>query len=158
MIEVPSAVTMAETLARHVDFFSIGTNDLIQYALAIDRDNEHVAYLFQPFHPAILRMIQQVVNAAKSAGIGISLCGEMAGDPLCTSFLLGLGLDNFSMNARAIPLIKTVVRSITLEEARDDFENIMALDTANEVRDYALERTKRLIPELGAKGYVQTPG
>jgi phosphotransferase system enzyme I (PtsI) len=155
MIEVPSAVTMAETLARHVDFFSIGTNDLIQYALAIDRDNEHVAYLFQPFHPAILRMIQQVVNAAKSAGIGISLCGEMAGDPLCTPFLLGLGLDNFSMNARAIPLIKTVVRSITLEEARDDFENIMALDTANEVRDYALERSKRLIPELGEKGYVR---
>jgi len=155
MIEVPSAVTMAETLARHVDFFSIGTNDLIQYALAIDRDNEHVAYLFQPFHPAILRMIQQVVNAAKSAGIGISLCGEMAGDPLCTPFLLGLGLDNFSMNARAIPLIKTVVRSITLEEARDDFEQIMALDTANEVRDYALERSKRLIPELGEKGYVR---
>ena len=158
MIEVPSAVAMAEILARHVDFFSIGTNDLIQYALAIDRDNEHVAYLFQPFHPAILRMIQQVVNAAKSAGIGVSLCGEMAGDPLCTSFLLGLGLDNLSMNARAIPLIKNVVRSITLEEARDDFENVMALNTANEVRNYALERTKLLIPELGEKGYVQSPG
>jgi phosphotransferase system enzyme I (PtsI) len=158
MIEVPSAVAMAEVLARHVDFFSIGTNDLIQYALAIDRDNEQVAYLFQPFHPAILRMIQQVVNAAKSAGIGVSLCGEMAGDPLCTSFLLGLGLDNFSMNARAIPLIKNVVRSITLEEARDDFENVMALNTANEVRSYALERTRLLIPELGEKGYVQSPG
>ena len=158
MIEVPSAVTMAETLAQHVDFFSIGTNDLIQYALAIDRDNEHVAYLFQPFHPAILRMIQQVVNAAKNAGIGLSLCGEMAGDPLCTPFLLGVGLDNFSVNARAIPLIKTVVRSITLEEARNDFKNVMALGTANEVRNYALERTKSLIPELGEKGYVQNPG
>lgn len=155
MIEVPSAVTMAEILARKVDFFSIGTNDLIQYALAIDRDNEHVAYLFQPFHPAILRMIQQVVNAAKKAGIEVSLCGEMAGDPLCTPFLLGLGLDHLSMNPRAIPLIKNVVRSITLEEARNDFNKIMEFDTAEEVRAYALKRTKSLIPELGEKGYVQ---
>ncbi|MBW2143244.1 MAG: phosphoenolpyruvate--protein phosphotransferase [Deltaproteobacteria bacterium] len=155
MIEVPSAVIIAEILARYVDFFSIGTNDLIQYALAIDRDNEHVAYLFQPFHPAILRMIQSVVSAAKNAGIGVSLCGEMAGDPLCLPFLLGLGLEELSMNARAIPLIKNVVRSITIEEARADFENMMKLNTAREVRAYAIEWTKRLAPELGEKGYLQ---
>ena len=155
MIEVPSAVAMADILARHVDFFSIGTNDLIQYALAIDRDNEHVAYMAQPFHPAILKMIHQVVVAAKDAGIAVSLCGEMAGDPLCTPFLLGLGLDNLSMNARAIPLIKNVVRSITLQEACDDFNNVMKLHTAKAVRDYALERSKSFIPELGEKGYVQ---
>ena len=155
MIEVPSAVIMAEVLARHVDFFSIGTNDLIQYALAIDRDNEHVAYLFQPFHPAVLRMIHSVVNAAKNAGIGVSICGEMAGDPFCLPFLLGLGLEELSMNARAIPLIKNIVRSITLEEANADFENVMKLNTAKEVRAYALERTKSLVPEYGEKGYFQ---
>ncbi len=155
MIEVPSAVTMAEVLARHVDFFSIGTNDLIQYALAIDRDNEHVAYLFQPFHPAILRMIEYVVRAGKHAGISVSLCGEMAGDPLCIPLLLGLGLDELSMNARVIPLIKSVIRSITMEEARTDFMNVMRFNTAKEVRAYALDRAKSLVPELGEKGYLQ---
>ena len=155
MIEVPSAVAIADILARHVDFFSIGTNDLIQYALAIDRDNEHVAYMAQPFHPAILKMIQQAVSAAKDAGIAVSLCGEMAGDPLCTPFLLGLGLDNLSMNARAIPMIKNVIRSITLQEACDDFKNVMKLYTAREMRNYALERSKSYMPELGEKGYVQ---
>ncbi|RLC28397.1 MAG: phosphoenolpyruvate--protein phosphotransferase [Deltaproteobacteria bacterium] len=155
MIEVPSAVVMAEVLARHVDFFSIGTNDLIQYALAIDRDNEHVSHLFQPFHPAILRMIHAVVNAAKQTGIGVSLCGEMAGDPLCISFLLGLGLRELSMNARAIPVIKNVIRSITIEEARVDFETMMRFHTAGQVREYALKRTKTLVPELGEKGYLQ---
>jgi len=154
MIEIPSAVTIAELLARHVDFFSIGTNDLIQYALAIDRDNEHVAYMFQPFHPAILRMIQQVVNAARNAGIRVSLCGEMAGDPLCVPFLLGLGLDELSMNTRAISLIKNVIRSMSIEDARIDFENVMKMNTAKEIRAYLFDRTKSLIPELSEKGYV----
>jgi phosphotransferase system enzyme I (PtsI) len=154
MIEIPSAVTIAEVLARYVDFFSIGTNDLIQYALAIDRNNEHVAYMFQPFHPAILRMIQQVVNAAKNAGIGVSLCGEMAGDPLCVPFLLGLGLDELSMNTRAISLIKNVIRAMSIEDAHTDFENVMKLSTAKEVQAYLLDRTKSLVPELGEKGYL----
>jgi phosphotransferase system enzyme I (PtsI) len=155
MIEVPSAVTMAEVLAHHVDFFSIGTNDLIQYALAIDRVNEHVAYMYQPFHPALLRMIQQVVRAAKSAGIGVSVCGEMAGDPLCVCLLLSLGIEELSMNARTIPLIKKVIRSISIEESRADFENIMKLGTAKEVLAHVSYRMKRLLPELVEKGYLE---
>lgn len=153
MIEIPAAVTMADVLARHVDFFSIGTNDLIQYALGIDRINEHVAYMYQPFHPAILRMIQKVVNAARDAGIGVSLCGQMAGDPLCVPILLGLGIDELSMNARSIPLIKMITRSLSMEEARADFENVMRLDTATEVRTYISERMKTLVPELEEKSY-----
>ncbi|HDZ89123.1 MAG TPA: phosphoenolpyruvate--protein phosphotransferase [Deltaproteobacteria bacterium] len=154
MMEIPSAVTMAEVLARHVDFFSIGTNDLIQYALAIDRINEHVAYMYEPFHPAILRMIRQVVNAARDAGIKVALCGEMAGDPLCVSILLGIGIDRLSMNARAIPLIKKMVRAIPVVEARADLKKIMGLSTAKEVRAYILEKTKRMFPELEEKGYI----
>ena len=155
MIEVPSAVAIADVLARHVDFFSIGTNDLIQYALAIDRDNEHVAYLFEPLHPAILRMIEQVFIAAKNAGIKVSLCGEMAGDPLCIPFLVGLGFEQLSVNARAIPVIKNIIRFLTIEEAKSDYENMMRLTTAKEVRAYALQRTKSLIPEFGEEGLMQ---
>ena len=154
IIEVPSAVTMAEVLAHHVDFFSIGTNDLIQYSLAIDRVNEHVAYMYQPFHPAIIRMIQQVVNAAKNAGIGVFLCGEMAGDPLCVPILISLGIEELSMNARSIPLIKKIIRSISIEEARRDVEKIIKLNTAKEVRAYIVDRMKVLVPELEEKGYL----
>ncbi len=153
MIEIPSAVTMADALAKHVDFFSIGTNDLIQYALAIDRINEHVAYMYQPFHPAILRMIQHVVMAAKHAGIKVALCGEMAGDPLCVFILVGLGLDELSMNAQSIPIIKKIVRSISMKEAQADLEHIMQLETANEVRKFIVKRMKPLISELDEKGY-----
>lgn len=156
MIEIPSAVAVADILAHHVDFFSMGTNDLIQYALAIDRINEHVAYMYQPFHPAILKMIQQVVKAGKNAGIPVSLCGEMAGDPLCVSILLGLGIGELSMNARAIPLIKKLIRSISLKEAHEDFENVTGLTTAKEVRAYILDRMKKLLPELDEKGYLNS--
>jgi len=156
MIEVPSAVVVADMLAQHVDFFSIGTNDLIQYALAIDRSNEHVANMYQPFHPAILKMIRQVVDAGKNAGIPVSLCGEMAGDPLCVPILLGLGIGELSMNARVIPLIKKLIRSISLKEAQKDFETVTGLGTAREVRAYILERMKKLLPELDEKGYLNT--
>ncbi len=154
MVEIPSAVAMAEVLAHHVDFFSIGTNDLIQYALAIDRVNEHVAYMYEPFHPAIIRMIRQVVEAGRKAGIQVALCGEMAGDPLCISILLGIGLDGLSMNARAIPLIKKMVRAIAMEKARTDLEAIMHLNTAREVRSYILKNTREMFPELEERGYL----
>ncbi|MFC1885394.1 putative PEP-binding protein, partial [Thermodesulfobacteriota bacterium] len=153
MIEVPSAVAMAEVLAKHVDFFSIGTNDLIQYALAIDRVNEHVAYMYQPFHPAILRMISQVVTAADDAGISVSLCGEMAGDPTCVPCLLGMGISSLSMNSRAIPLVKNIVRSISIEQARADFQEVMKLNTAKEVRELIFEKVKDLVPDLVRENY-----
>jgi phosphotransferase system enzyme I (PtsI) len=148
MIEVPSAVTVADILARHADFFSIGTNDLIQYALAIDRVNEHVAFMYQPFHPAILRMILQVIKAAKQAGIKVALCGEMAGDPLCTSVLLAMGIDELSLNAGGIPMIKKVIRSLSLDQTKTDLKKIMKLDTAAQVREFTMKKMKPLLDEL----------
>ena len=154
MIEVPSAVALAELLARHVDFFSIGTNDLIQYALAIDRVNEHVAGMYQPFHPAILRMIQQVVDAAGKTGIGVSLCGEMAGDPLCIPILLGLGITELSMNSRSIPAIKRVIRAISMEEAKRDFQTASMLSTTQEVKDFISGRMRDLLPDLDIQKHL----
>jgi len=144
MIEVPSAVAVADILAKHVDFFSIGTNDLIQYALAIDRINEHVAYMYQPFHPAILRMIRQVIKAAKDADIRVSVCGEMAGDPLSAFILLGLGITDLSMAPWSIPVVKNLVRSISMKEARTDSRRIMQLDTASKVRDFVYGKVENL--------------
>jgi phosphotransferase system enzyme I (PtsI) len=148
MIEIPSAVSVADILAKHADFFSIGTNDLIQYALAIDRVNEHVAFMYQPFHPAIIRMILQVIKAAKQAGIKVALCGEMAGDPLCTSVLLAMGIDELSLNAGGIPMIKKVIRSLSLEQAKTDLRKIIKLDTASQVREFIMKKMKPLLDEL----------
>ena len=154
MIEIPSAVVMADVLAKHVDFFSIGTNDLIQYTLAIDRVNEYVAHMYQPYDPAIIRMIVQVVDAAGKEGIRVNICGEMAGDPLCVPILLGLGLDGLSMNPRSIPLIKKIVRAMPISQAREDLEKIKALHTAEAVQQYLWERTGGMFPELREKGYL----
>ena len=118
MIEVPSAVFMADILAEEADFFSIGTNDLIQYSMAIDRVNKHVSQLYQPLHPAVLRMIHRVVQAAKAAEIQVSLCGEMAGDLINVPVLLGLELDAISMNPISIPGVKNLVRTISFEESK----------------------------------------
>jgi phosphotransferase system enzyme I (PtsI) len=135
MIEVPSAALMADRLASEVDFFSIGTNDLIQYALAVDRNNEHVAHLHQPFHPAILRMIRFVVESADAAGIGVSVCGEMAGDERFTALLLGLGLRNLSMSPRRVPAIKSRIRQIDQAAAGDVARRCLELGTAQEVEE-----------------------
>lgn len=133
MIEVPSAAVMADHLAREVDFFAIGTNDLVQYTLAIDRSNEHVAHLYHPLHPAVFRLLHSVIQAGKAAGIGVSLCGEMAGDPFCTPVLLGLGLDEMSMNAASIPVVKTVIRSLSLEACRSLVEEIRNMETTSDI-------------------------
>ena len=135
MIEIPSAVTIADQLAREVDFFSVGTNDLVQYALAIDRVNEHVAHLYEPLHPAILRMIKQVVEAGHRAGIPTSLCGEMAGEALYIPILLGLELDSLSMNPLAIPRVKKIIRSASLEECKIYLREVLDLPTAGEINE-----------------------
>jgi phosphotransferase system enzyme I (PtsI) len=148
LIEIPSATLIADILAKHADFFSIGTNDLIQYALAIDRDNEHVAHLYEPFHPAVLRMIHQVVEAGNREGTDVSLCGEIAGDPLSVLILLSLGLKEFSMNIGSIPLIKKMIRMLPLEEVRDGFKGILNLPTSKKVEDFALRKSKSLLPDV----------
>ena len=148
MIEIPSAAMTVDFLAREVDFFSIGTNDLIQYSIAIDRGNEHVAYLYEPLHPAVLRSVKQCVVAAHSQGIRVAMCGEMAGDPLCTLILLGLGLDELSMNAPSLPIIKKIVRSVRYEQAAEMAYRAMILSTASEIEDYVEKAMKRLFPEF----------
>lgn len=148
LIEIPSATSIADILAKHADFFSIGTNDLIQYALAIDRDNEHVAHLYEPFHPAVLRMIHQVVTAGNNEGIDVSLCGEVAGDPLAILILLSLGLEEFSMNIGSIPLIKKMIRMLQLGEVRDNFKGILNLPTSKKVESFVLKKAQSLLPDI----------
>ncbi|NVM20433.1 MAG: phosphoenolpyruvate--protein phosphotransferase [Desulfobacterales bacterium] len=133
MIEVPSAVFMADILANEVDFFSIGTNDLIQYSLAIDRVNKHVASLYQPLHPAVLRMIHRAVGAAKEAGIKVSLCGEMAGDTVNIPVLLGFELDAISMNPISIPAVKHIVRALSFNESKIFLQEALKQATASDV-------------------------
>ncbi len=133
MIEVPSAVIMADILAKEVDFFSIGTNDLIQYSLAIDRVNKQVSHLYQPLHPAVLRMVRRVVEAAREAGIQVYMCGEMAGDPGNLPVLLGMELDAISMNPISIPAIKMLVRLVSLKESKLLLEEALKKPTATEV-------------------------
>jgi phosphotransferase system enzyme I (PtsI) len=154
MIEIPSAVAVADILAKNVDFFSIGTNDLIQYSLAIDRVNEHLTYMYQPFHPAIIRLIDRTVQAAHGAGITCALCGEMAGDPLCTIILLGLGIDELSLNAASIPIIKQIVRSLGLKEARECVKDILELNTATEVKEYLIKRMEPFMEDLVEKDFL----
>src|SRR5580704_14557602 len=135
MIEVPSAVVMADVLAREAEFFSIGTNDLIQYTLAIDRGNRSLAPLASPFHPAILRMVRQVVRAAAVPGIPVALCGAMASDPLAAVLLVGLGLRELSMEAAAIPEIKEALRRVSTSDCERAAEAALALDTAEAVEE-----------------------
>ena len=147
MMEVPSAVVIADKLAREVDFFSIGTNDLIQYSLAIDRANERLTYMYEPLHPAVLRLIQSVVEAAHQAGIEVAMCGEMAGDPLCILILLGMKLDELSMNHLAIPRIKKIIRETTMKEAKEVLDKALSFSTAPEVRSYVQDYMINHFPE-----------
>lgn len=147
MIEVPSAVVIAEELAAEADFFSIGTNDLIQYALAIDRINERVSYLYEPLHPAVLRLIRQVVEAGHRAGIPVAMCGEMAGDPLYTLILLGFGLDELSMNPLAIPRVKRIIRASTRKESRKLLKRILTFSSAAEIRSHVEDYMHSRFPE-----------
>ncbi|MCH9648089.1 MAG: phosphoenolpyruvate--protein phosphotransferase [Deltaproteobacteria bacterium] len=136
MIEVPCAAIIADLLAREVDFFSVGTNDLLQYSLAVDRNNEHVAHLYQPLHPAILRMLRFILESARQAGIEVGMCGEMAGDPRLVPLLLGLGLRRLSMSPRLVPEVKACVRSLSLPELEQLAVTCGSLATAEEVDGY----------------------
>jgi phosphotransferase system enzyme I (PtsI) len=133
MIEVPSAAMIADVLAQEVDFFSIGTNDLIQYSLAVDRNNEHVSYLYRPLHPAILRMIRFVLDCAREHGVEVSMCGEMAGDQRYTALLLGMGLRRLSVSPRSIPDIKKQIRSSDIRELEEATERCLTMGSAAEV-------------------------
>ncbi len=133
MIEVPSAVMISEFLAREVDFFSIGTNDLIQYTLAIDRVNEQVSYLYDPLHPAILRMIKKVVDDGHNAGIKVGVCGEMASETICIPVLVALGVDELSMNSISIPRSKRMIRSLNYSRLRTLVQRILSQRTSDEV-------------------------
>ncbi len=136
MIETPSAAMTSDILARRVDFLSIGTNDLIQYTIAVDRGNERIAYLYEPFHPGVIRLIKVVIDHGHAAGIPVSMCGEMAGDPVATVVLLGLGLDVFSMSAFTIPEVKKIIRTVSLWDAEELVGTIEEMWSVVEIDEY----------------------
>ena len=147
MIELPSAVAMADLLAQEVDFFSIGTNDLIQYSIGIDRSNEHVAYLYEPLHPGVLRLIKQAVDAGHEAGIPVAVCGEMAGEPLYVPILLGLNIDSFSMNPVALPRVKNLIRRSSKKECCRFVNKVLRMRTAAEIQQAVRKMVMREFPE-----------
>ena len=135
MIEVPSAALTADAMVKEVDFVSIGTNDLIQYALAVDRNNEHVSHLYRPLHPAILRMIRSVLDAAGPAGVEVSLCGEMGSDAGAAALLVGMGLRRISLSPRMIPEVKTRIRRMNVAQMARVAEESLGCGTAEEVEE-----------------------
>jgi phosphotransferase system enzyme I (PtsI) len=139
MVEIPSAALAGDSLAKESNFFSIGTNDLIQYTLAVDRGNERIAHLYQGFHPAVLKLIKETIEAGHRNGIWVGLCGEMAGDPLATVLLVGMGVDELSTSAMAIPEIKKIIRSITFEEAQRVAEQVLSLSTISDIKKFLIE-------------------
>ena len=148
MVETPAAVMIARELAPHVSFFSIGSNDLIQYALAADRGNEKVAYLYKPLHPGVLRFIDETIRVGRESGIWVGLCGEMSSDVVCAYVLLGLGIDELSTSPYVVPEIKEKVRSVYFSEAEKIARHVLTLRTASEVEQAVLEKMERDLPEL----------
>ncbi len=151
MVELPSAVMVADRLARECDFLSLGTNDLIQYTMAIDRQNRDVAHLYRPLHLAVLRMLKGVCEAARSAGIPVSICGEMAGDPIYAPVLLGLGLSELSMNGASIPAVKDVIRSASAADGRRLLERMLELTAADEIQALLEAELARAFPTLASR-------
>ena len=148
MIEVPSAAFMSDTFAKQVDFFSIGTNDLIQYTLAVDRQNEQVAYLYNPLHVSILRILKQVIDNAHQAGIPVAMCGEMAGDPLYLNVLMGLGLDEISMNLPALPYARHLVRASRLKEAQKLTQDVLKMNDSETIGRTVREYMAKKFPDF----------
>ena len=133
MIEIPSAALCAESLAREVDFFSIGTNDLIQYAIAVDRVNERIAHLYEPTHPAVIRLLKMVADAAHAHNIWVGVCGEMAGDLTLVPLLLGLRMDELSVSASLVPRVKRAVQTLSIAECEQLVKKALELETPGEI-------------------------
>ncbi|MEI8350853.1 MAG: phosphoenolpyruvate--protein phosphotransferase [bacterium] len=148
MIEIPSAALTADIIAKHVSFFSLGTNDLVQYTLAVDRVNDRVSYLYEPTHPAVLRLMKRTIDAGHDHGIWVGICGQMAGDPLMTLLLLGLGIDELSMVASAVPAAKDMIRSVVLSQAQELARMALAAETAAEVLQLCYDLTAQVAPEI----------
>ena len=139
MIEIPSAAISADALAREVDFFSIGTNDLIQYTIAVDRVNERIAHLYEPTHPAVLRLLKMIADAAHANKIWVGVCGEMARDVALIPLLIGLGMDELSVGATSVPRVKMAVRSLSVPECRQLVDEVLQLQTTSEILGRCLE-------------------
>jgi phosphotransferase system enzyme I (PtsI) len=147
MVELPSTVFIADALAHEVDFFSVGTNDLIQYSLGIDRLNRHVSYLYQPLHPAVIRSVKYVVDAGHQAGIEVSVCGELASDPYCIPILLGMGVDSISITPQAIPGIKRIIRQTTMEDCKKLLKDVQEHFQVSAINHTVRESIFRRFPE-----------
>lgn len=148
MIEVPSAAITSDVLARETDFFSIGTNDLIQYSLAVDRVNEKIAYLYEPAHPAVIRLIKTIIDNAHKENIWVGMCGEVAGDVALSIIILGLGLDEFSMPPIIVPEIKRIIRAVRYKEVKKIAEKALKLSTGREVEELARAKLRELVPDI----------
>jgi phosphotransferase system enzyme I (PtsI) len=148
MIEIPSAAILADRLAREVDFFSIGTNDLIQYSVAIDRTNESVAHLYEPSHPSVVRLLKMVADAAHANDIWVGVCGEMAGEVLFTPLLLGLGMDELSAGSNLVPRVKNAVQRLTMLECQKLLEEVVEMDLPSDVLARCTEVAQQNYPEL----------
>lgn len=148
MIEVPSAALTAHLIAPHVDFFSLGTNDLVQYTLAVDRVNERIAYLYQPTHPAIIRLIKNTIDVGHQHGIWTGVCGEMAANPLMVPLLIGLGVDELSVSSSAVPLVKDVVRKLRYSQAEELAQTVLERESAFEISEQCRALVSRVAPEI----------
>jgi phosphotransferase system enzyme I (PtsI) len=148
MVETPGAAMLADELAKEAAFFAIGTNDLIQYTLAIDRRNPDVAYLYQPLHPSVLRLLKHILDAANVEGISVSICGEMAGDPAYTAILIALGFEELSMSGTSIPMVKRIIRSLSRAEAADLYDHAIRLKAGPDIEAYVRSEMARRFPEI----------
>jgi phosphotransferase system enzyme I (PtsI) len=148
MIEIPSAAMTCDVLAREVNFFSIGTNDLIQYSLAVDRSNEKIAYLYEPAHPAVLRLIKNIIDVAHGNGIWVGMCGEMAGEPHFALLLLGMGLDEFSVSPMSVPIIKNVIRSVRLDQMQELAKEALKLPSGKQIEEFTKRHLKETTPSI----------
>jgi phosphotransferase system enzyme I (PtsI) len=148
MVETPSAVVMAGALAKEVDFFSIGTNDLIQYTMAVDRGNTKISYLYQHLHPSIIRFLKMTVDAAEKHEIPTAICGEMCADPLAAVILIGLGIDEFSASPNVLPEIKKIVRSVTYDECKTIVKRVLQWSTTEKIEGHVEAFLRERIPDL----------